>query len=240
MVTPTSDTQQLIRKVFDALPSERIGEVYCDEGARDFFETMRPRIVEDGFEWADQLAKRLRRIGGPPCSLYVGAGLAELPALLCEALDLDRKPVATNLREDECKLLNDALRKCGVAPNRLAFVARSAQEGAGQREFSHVSIVSVLTDPETFPTVSGLEYGRLPVVMLDVAEFERERAAIRELLDVALRRLSAGGLVTTTAEETPWILDWAGRREPPRIVTPDDVSIDTAVVGDPIGFLHVA
>ncbi|MCA8941652.1 MAG: hypothetical protein KDB80_03755, partial [Planctomycetes bacterium] len=132
------------------------------------------------------------------------------------------------------------LRKCGVAPNRLAFLARGAAECAAQQEYSHVSLVSVLTDPETFPTISGLEYGRLPAVLLDVAEFERERTAIRELLDTTLAGLSAEGLVTTTAEETPWILDWAGRQDPARTVAPDDVSIDTAVVGDPIGFLHVA
>lgn len=239
MVTPTSKTQQLIHDVFEALSPESIGEIYCDEGGADFFKTMRPRIIEEGFVWADALAKRLRPLAGPKTSLYVGAGIAELPALLTEACDLERKLVVTNLREAECTLLNDALRRCGVAPNRLSFLARDVVECVSGREVSHVSLVSVITDPETYPTVSGLEYGRLPCVMLDVEAFEQERTQIRETLDRVLGTLGKG-LITTTAEETAWVLDWAGRQTPPRAITPDDVSIETAVVGDPIGFLHVS
>lgn len=238
MPIPSRSTRTCIERVFDALPADVIGEIYCDEGGVVFFETMRSRIVEDGAVWAEALAARLGRLEGPKASLYVGAGIAELPVLLVEALDLERRLIATNLRAEECDCLNRTLRRIGVDRRRLELVARDPRE-AVPADFAatHVSIVSVLTDPETWPSASAITYGRLPPVLLDTKAFERERKAIRALVDASLARLALPGLVTTTGEETPWILDWAVPRGID--VEVDDLELRAAVVGDPIGFLRL-
>ncbi len=239
MPTPSRQTRTIIERCFEKIDPSVIGPIYCDEGGEEFFETVRPRIVEDGIAWGEALATRLERLTEPAVSLYVGAGIAELPALLTEALDLERKVVVTNLREEECEHLNGALRRADVGPSTLKFRARDASDLDFVDTVSHVAIVSVLTDPETYPINSGLSYGRLAPVQLDTAAFEREREAIRKLVTGALGHLAAPGLITTTGEEAPWLLDWIAREKKSVSFEPDDIAIASAVVGDPIGFFRV-
>lgn len=239
MPTPTRTTVETIDRILESLPAEQIGEIYCDEGAEVFFETMRPRIRDDGVAWASAIAGRLGSGRESGASLYVGAGLAELPTLLTEVLDLDRRVVVTNLREEECTLLNRALVRHGLRPRQLAFHPRDAADAAQDAApFSHLSMVSVLSDPDTFPMISGLTYARLPPVQLDVAKFERERTKARALLDALFAGLAPGGWITTTAEEMPWLLDRASAHG--ITLTPDDEMLRTAIVGDPIGFVRWA
>ena len=65
--------------------------VHLETEPRSFLATAVRGNAEDGFLWAEALGKRLRELAGPNLSLYVGAGLAELPALLMETCDLERK-----------------------------------------------------------------------------------------------------------------------------------------------------
>ena len=237
MPTPSRATEELIERILAAIPAPAIGEIYCDEGGEEFFEAMRPRILDDGRAWCAALASRLERGDGQK-SLYVGAGIAELPALLAEALDLGRSLVVTNLRTEECELLNRVLVRHGVKRQQLEFCDLDAKVAVESGPFSHVSMVSVLTDPDSFPQASGLAYGTLPPVLLDTKAFERERGSIRSLLDALLGALTVpGAWVTTTAEETPWLLERAAASG--LALAPDDEMLNTAVVGDPIGFLKL-
>ena len=232
---PSAETSTLIERVFAALPAAEIGAVYCDEGGAEFFADRAPEIVRTGRAWSVAAARRLAEVSAG--SLYVGAGLAELPVLLTEAVDLGREVVVANLRGRECELLNAALRAADVDPDRLQFVAADAGSVVDGRRFGHVSMVSVLTDPETYPVVSDVSYGRVEPVRLDLAAFEQERATIRALVATCLDALERPGLVTTTADEVSWFLDWAARAD--AVVEADDEVIESVVVGDPIGFLRV-
>ena len=68
-------------------------------------------------------------------------------------------------------------------------------------------------------------------------QFEAERNRLRALVGTLLDGLRRPGLVTTTFEEVPWLLDAATTRG--LTVDADDAALETAIVGDPIGFLRV-
>ena len=168
-------------------------------------------------------------------SLYVGAGVAELPAAVTEVIDLGRELRISNLRKAECDCLNRALAVVGLS-DRIVFTVGAVEAQLADDHFDHLSLVSVLSDPETYPIVSGVTYGRIPPAQLDVAGFEREREAVRQLVASLLAAMQTPYLVTTTAEEVPWIVDAAAGG---LSVEADDETVETALVGDPIGFLWV-
>lgn len=227
---PTPKTRSAIRRTIDALDFVALGQVYCDHGGDAFWADRRAPLLELGIAWAEETARRVRRQGS---SLYVGAGVAEIPAMLVEVLDLDRTVVACNLRAQECAVVNRAFTGLGIP---LQLVGEDARNVTGS--FDHVSLVSVLCDPETFPYVSDVTYGRLHPVHLDAAAFAAEQGQATALVDAVLARLQLPGLVTTTVEEVPWVMAWAERAAIK--VTADDTMLETAVVGDPIGFLQLA
>ncbi len=88
------------------------------------------------------LRKKLPRRGR---SLYVGAGVAELPALIMETAERGRAVEPYNLRRTEVAVLN---RACRSIP--LTFHAVDAARAKGR--FDHLWMVSVLNDPERFPS----------------------------------------------------------------------------------------
>jgi hypothetical protein len=219
--------------VLDALDPAEVGALYCEGDGAAWFTEQRGSLEECGGAWAKALQQRL---AGGGRSLYVGAGIAELTAMLAEIEELGRTVVATNLRARECELLGRALAAAGVPPERLRIEAVDARAAAARGTFDHVAVVSVLTDPETWPVVSGVAYGRLPPVLLDIAAFEAERRSIRELVAAVCSALTLPGWVTTTVEEVSWFADWAEGRA---VVEADDEILESALVGDPIGFLQL-
>lgn len=223
-------TAALVRQVVAALDGSAVGRIYCDEGGEAFWRARRQPLIDLGLQWAAELARRLPK-GGQ--SLYVGAGVAELPAMLVEAVELRRDVVACTLRGEECEVVNSALTAI-KAPLRLRHVdARLCAAAA-----DHVSLVSVLSDPETFPVVSGLTYGRLHPALVDHSAFAAEGEQVRGLLRAVLDGLRRPGWITTTVEEVPWLLAWA--ESAGVVASADDTMVDTAIVGDPIGFLRVS
>ena len=122
-------------------------------------------------------------------------------------------------------------------PDRLSFTAQDGASATGEGPFDHLAMVSVLNDPETFPWVSQVTYGKASPLDLDVAAFDAERRRVRALTDALLTALSLPALVTTTVEEAPWILEAADRLGIP--VEADDAVVETALVGDPCGFLYL-
>jgi len=216
----------------DSLDYDALGEVYCDEGGVAFWEDRRPAVVELGLAWAAELAPRLAAGGR---SLYVGAGVAELPALLMEACDLQRACDAVNLRARECEALDAAMRAHGLDA-RVRFAAQDAGEARGSG-YDHLSAVSVLSDPETFPWLSGFGYGRVAPVDLDVDAFARERSRAQELVAHLFAALAPRALITTTDEEESWWLHRAAQLGVP--VQNDATDLETALVGDHLCFLRI-
>jgi hypothetical protein len=220
-------TVQAISRVFDELDYRLLGEVYCHEGGEEFWQAKRRRCQRLGIKLAEVLKRRLRPGGR---SLYVGAGVAELPPLIMETVDLGRMVVACNLRGDEVQELNRAAKDL---PFR--FEHRDATTVRGS--FDHLWIVSVLNDPECYPELSALSYGRANPVTFDLMAFRKERRAVARLVDRCLKNLTRPGLVTTSTEEAIWIAEWCAERQIHWKV--ERRTYQTALVGDPICFIQV-
>jgi len=236
---PSARTTAVLGPLFEQLDYATLAEVYCDTGGTAFWDAHKQPAEDLGCRWAAALGARLPSGG---TSLYVGAGVAELPALVTEILDLDRRVVISNLDPVECQSLNASLAAFGGADlaGRLRFQCQDAAEqvvGDATLTYDHLSVVSVLSDPGTFPVVSAVAYGRVPPVLLDVDEFEVERGRIRRLVGILLGRLGPPALITTTVEEVAWFLD--GAKQLGLTVAADDQALPTAIVGDPLGFLRV-
>ena len=225
--SPQSRTRQVIREVFSKLDYTVLGDVYCEEGGEVFWNVHRKKCQTMGIKIGEALKRRLSQKGK---SLYVGAGVAELPMLIMETLEMNRTIQAYNLREREVDTLN---RACHGLP--LTIQATGAQTASGT--FDHLWIASVLNDPECFPETSALAYGRADPVKFDPEAFGRERTDIKGLLDGCLPKLSRPGLLSTTIEEVTWMTDWLTRHQVPFHV--EEHFYPTAIVGDPLCFIHL-
>jgi hypothetical protein len=231
-----NSTQALLRRLFDDLDYQALAAVYCEAGGEAFWAAHRDPALELGQRWALACSKRLSRGGH---SLYVGAGVAELAVLVTEVCDLERQVRVANTNARECESLNTTLAGVGLA-DRLCFQpVDAAQFVASDPAFvcDHLSVVSVLNDPGTYPNVSGVGYGRIAPVLLDVEEFALERDRIRKLVATTMGCLEVPGTITTTVEEVPWFL--AAAADQGLAIQADEEVVPTAIVGDPLGFLRV-
>lgn len=220
-------TRQAIATTFARLDYRRLARIYCYEGGEEFWKAKREPSRRLGQRVAAALLPRLPPGGR---SLYVGAGVAELPVLLVEALALHRAVLPCNLRRAEVATLN---RSCRGLP--LRFHAGDAGNASGT--FDHLWIVSVLNDPERYPQVAALSYGRAIPLTFDAAAFVKERRTLRVLVSRCMSKLRLPAIVTTTVEEANWIADWCHRKNVWYRV--ERRQFRTAVVGDPICFVKV-
>ena len=220
-------TRQTIKQIFRALDYAVLGSIYCDEGGDEFWKAHRGPCERIGGKLAEHIKDQLSPQGR---SLYVGAGVAEIPALIMEISELNRSVAAHNLRQAEVEVLNRTCQDFGVS-----FCSVDAQEADGT--YDHLWIVSVLNDPEHFPELSTLSYGRANPVSFDTAQFQQERKSVLTLTDKCLKKLTIPGLVTTSVEEIPWITNWCEQQNMPYSV--GDKDYPTAIVKDPICFIHI-
>jgi hypothetical protein len=216
-----------IARVFRRLEYNTLGRVYCYEGGDEFWKTKREPCRRLGLLAGKALLMRLKPGGR---SLYVGAGAAELSPLLIESIDLKRSVFAYNLRRSEAASLN---RTCHATPVRF----RASDAGRAAGTFDHLWMVSVLNDPERFPHLASLSYGRADPITFDPASFSKERKMVQSIVDRCLFKLRVPGLVTTSSEEVVWIADWCHRKGIPYLVERRQYA--TALVGDPICFMHI-
>jgi hypothetical protein len=222
-----NSTRRLIAGVFDRLDYKRLEPVYCYEGGNEFWRAKRKPCERLGISLSQALLKRLPQGGR---SLYVGAGVAELPVLLAEAIELQRQVEPYNLRRSEVTALNRACRNLPVR-----FHSQDAATAKGR--FDHLWIVSVLNDPERFPDLSPLSYGNANPVTFHPIRFERQRRIVRSIVNRCMPKLDLPGLVTTSTEEVVWIADWCHRHEIPYRV--ERKQYPTALVGDPICLIMI-
>ena len=220
-------TRAAIASVFAQLNYKTLGPVYCYEGGDEFWQAKRKPCERLGSRIARALAERLAPHGR---SLYVGAGVAELPPLLTEALDLQREVEPYNLRRTEVSAIN---RACRSLPVRFHCLDAAKAKG----RFDHLWMVSVLNDPERFPHLAPLSYGTADPVTFDPRQFERQRRIVRSIVDRVMPKLSLPGLVTTSTEEVVWIADWCHRKNIPYLVEREQ--FPTALVGDPVCFMKI-
>lgn len=220
-------TRLAIAHLFARLNYAALGRIYCHDGGEAFWRAKRGPCQRWGIKLAGVLQGLLPRDGR---SLYVGAGVAEIPLLSMETMELSRQVAAYNLRKEEVRVLNQALQ--GLP---FRFVNRDA--GAAPGRVDHLWIVSVLNDPERVPHLSALSYGRALPLTFDPARFSVERRLVRRLADRCLRKLTLPGLVTTSTEEVMWIAEWCHKRRIPYQVGKRDYP--APVVGDPICFLRI-
>ena len=223
----SGSTRRVIASVFDHLDYKRLESVYCYEGGEEFWRAKREPCRRLGTKVAEVLIKKLPHGGR---SLYVGAGVTELPALLAEAIELQRLVAPYNLRRSEVTVLN---RACRSLPVR--FKSQDAASAPGLCD--HLWIVSVLNDPERFPHLAPLSYGQADPVTFDPVRFQKERQTVQTIVEQCMPKLTLPGLVTTSTEEVIWIADWCHRHTIPYRVEQKQYS--TALVGDPICFVWV-
>ncbi|HQR16244.1 MAG TPA: hypothetical protein PLZ37_16925 [Nitrospira sp.] len=227
IVTVDPATRRAIREIFARLDYARLGPIYCDEGGDEFWAAKRGLCQRLGTKVATALKSRLKPGG---TSLYVGAGVAEIPPLVMEALELERRVVACNLRRKEVLVLN---RACGEFPIRF----QHHDAGSVTQRVDHLWLVSVLNDPERFPELSVLSYGRANPVTFNANKFGTQQRTVARLVDRCLNRLTVPGLVTTTVEEAVWVAEWCHRRGIPYRL--DERTYASPTVGDPICLMQI-
>lgn len=223
----SDSTRRTIASVFDHLNYKSLESVYCYEGGDEFWRRKRKPCRRLGTKVAEALLRKLSPGGR---SLYVGAGVTELPALLAEVLELQRQVEPYNLRRSEVAVLNRACRSLSIR-----FRAQDASTATGA--FDHLWIVSVLNDPERFSHLSPLSYGRADPVTFDPVRFQKERRIVKSIVDRCMPKLNVPGLVTTSTEEVVWIADWCHCHKIPYRV--ERKQYPTALVGDPICFIKI-
>ena len=216
------ETRRTIAVLFQRLDYGRLGDIYCEEGGHLFWEAHRTPCQRLGVRLAERLRPQLTPQGR---SLYVGAGVAELPLLVMETIELGRVVRAYNLRTDEVALLNEASRG-------LPFVFEATDAAQSPGPFDHLWIVSVLNDPECFPSLSELSYGRADPVTFDPDQFEVERERVVRLCDACLSKLAPPALISTSIEELAWIEHWC--HDKGRTCSVQHDRYPTAIVKDPI------
>jgi len=221
-------TTKEIARMYNSLDYAGLGPIYCHEGGDAFWQDRRGPCQKMGIAIAKALRTRLLPRGR---SLYVGAGVPEIPVLLMEQLELSRTVCPYNLRKEEVKILNQARGKNGIP-----FCFGSAESATGN--FDHLWIVSVLNDPEEFPNLSVLfSYGRADPLSFDTAAFIHERETGIRLFANCMAKLTIPGLLTTSMEEMPWVEHWCQSHGVPFQV--DDRTYPTALVGDPVCFIRI-
>ena len=215
------------KDIFARLDYGRLGSIYCDEGGDEFWAAKRGLCQRLGLKLAKALLPRLQPGG---TSLYVGAGVAEIPLLLMESLDLGRHVLACNLRRQEVLVLN---RACAGFPIRFHHL----DAGSVKDRVDHLWLVSVLNDPERFPELSALSYGRANPVTFDARKFLPQQRTVATLVDRCLSRLVIPGSVTTTVEEAVWVAEWCHRRGIRYRI--DRRTFASPTVGDPICLIRL-
>lgn len=212
-----------------------LGRLYCWDDGDDFFsDEDRAAIRECGLLFAVDVAEALATLpdadGGR--SIYVGAALAEIAPILCETLVLGRRVEALALPGAETDELNRALSNVAASLGlELPRIGTTSLRELPAACADHAWLVSVLTDPESFPALHDRLYGRVGTSLAtgrgDVAA-EQETAEL--LVDDLLERLRSDSVLHTTDDELALVRRGCARRGFTCEVS--DRARTSAIVGD--------
>ena len=191
-----------------------LGSAYCEGDASEFFDArLRERVLDMGLRLADDLSRRLAG-DGPRRSLYLGAAVAELAPMLVEQLVLGREVLWFNLAGVELSELARALTVVGAKlAVSLPQPRFDALDGVDKQSCDHLWMVSVLTDPDSFPALHDALYerssGPLATGRGSLDDDRRRADALAEaLLDLAAPRC----VLSTTDEERSVVEPLVARR----------------------------
>ena len=149
-MTVRAATRRVIREIFARLDYARLGPIYCDEGGDEFWAAKRSLCQRLGMKLANVLLPRLSTGGAQSlCGSRCGGDSAYWPGM-------PRSRAASRglqSAKERSAVLN---RACAGLPVR--FQHRDA--GSVKDRIDHLWLVSVLNDPERFPELSTLSYGR--------------------------------------------------------------------------------
>ena len=197
----------------DELDWELLGRSYCEGDGSDFFdEAFRARILETGMRFAEDIGRALGEARGR--SLYLGAEIAELPLILAEHLVLGRRVEWLNI---DCAQTTELVRAIRAVSARVAVDLPVPRVG-GLHEIEpgscdHLWMVSVLTDPDSFPALHDTLYeragGPLATGRGSLAD-DRRRAD--ELVEVLLECAAPRCVLSTSDEERSVIEPLVARR----------------------------
>ncbi|MCC7011319.1 MAG: hypothetical protein IT454_02055 [Planctomycetes bacterium] len=225
--------------VMNALDWEQLGSVYCEGDAAEFFDAERRQsLIDTGLELADGIAGQLYG-RSTERSLYVGAAVAELAPILAERLVLGREVTWLNLpgaeRDELARALREVSAQLGID---LPAPSVAPLESVVPASCDHVWLVSVLTDPDTFPALHDELYERRGTEhATGRGNLVDERARATELAQAVLARAARSCLLSTTEEELDFmrpLLAPARRRVRPLAEGPL-----TALVGDRVLWLRL-
>jgi hypothetical protein len=182
-----------------------LGRALCEGDGSGFFDNaLRERVLDTALLLADDIALALD--GAPGRSLYLGAEIAELPLILAEHLVLGRKVDWLNIECPATRELERACRKVGAeAGVALPLPQVRSLAAVEPGSCNHLWMVSVLTDPDSFPALHDTLYERagspLAVGSGSLGE-DRTRA---EAMALALLDRAAPRCVLSTTDEE-WTL----------------------------------
>lgn len=216
-----------------------LGCLYCSEGGEDFFdEESREAIFDTALRLVGDVAGTLEDAGGTTGrSLYVGAGVAELPLILAESLVLGRRVVCAGPPTQERAALDAALaeteQELGVRLPRYGREPVPERPRASIGTFDHLWLVSVLNDPEAFPALHDRLYGRAGgELATGRGDLVKERRAAERLVVRLAEALELPAVLTTTDEELPVLLaalEGTGQE----LHVPERARL-SGIVGDPV------
>lgn len=213
-----------------------LGAAYCEGDGQEFFAPDQIEAMRDaGLLLADDVAERLGGLPAlsPAISIYVGAGVAELAPMVCEAVVFGREVWLVGLPGPELDALGRAF---GVVSARLGVplprVVGEPLEHLSVGPASHGWLVSVLTDPDAFPALHDALYERSGDQATGRGAVEEELPRARRLVDALLDRLALPAVLTTTDEELAIVGPWCEERGL-ELVVPELARL-SGVVGDPV------
>ncbi len=202
----------------DALDPVAIGRAYFEDPRGRFTPRQMRRFLDAGLEAAHVLAAARRTARIPARSgttLLVGIGIAEIPVALAEAR-LGRRVLGWTKRGGEAAALGAALRAgtrvlcgCGRHASAPRVLAADAGRAPLPRGVSHLSLVSVVNDPEEFPALHDFYYHRAEPRTFSGRRFDADRRRARDLVARCLGALAPRALVTASDDAFPWIEEWA-------------------------------
>jgi len=211
MVGPVDEALHAFGAALGALDAELdwelLGRSACEGDGTDFYDAeLRERILDTGMRFAEDMGRVLA--DGPGRSLYLGAEIAELPLILAEHLLLRRRVEWINI---ECAQTVEIARAIGAVSARMALeLPLPRVRGLSEIEpasCDHLWMVSVLTDPESFPALHDALYeragGPLATRRGSLADDRRRAEALVE----ALLECAAARCVLSISDEERSVLE---------------------------------